>query len=173
MYVCVPHACLIPEEVMVSPGTGVTDRYEPPCGCWKLSLGPLEDKPVFLTTDPSLYLTFIRKGKNQHIYASLIPVLCWLGFDDCVVLKFIVNFVIYTFYTHGFFSWYMHVRVCVCVCVHTLTCAPVCIHMKACICACERVCACVHAYMCTHACVCGGQMTVSGMIIQVLVTCSF
>ena len=31
-----------------------TDGCEPPCGCWELSLGPLEEQPVGLTSEPSL-----------------------------------------------------------------------------------------------------------------------
>jgi hypothetical protein len=41
-------------EGVRSPVTGVTDSCELPCGCWELSLGPLEDQPVPLTTEPSL-----------------------------------------------------------------------------------------------------------------------
>ena len=37
-----------------SPGTGVTDSRELPCGCWELNLDPLEEQPVLLTTEPSL-----------------------------------------------------------------------------------------------------------------------
>jgi hypothetical protein len=29
-------------------------RYEPPCGCWALNSGPLEDQLVLLTIEPSL-----------------------------------------------------------------------------------------------------------------------
>ncbi|ERE77141.1 E3 ubiquitin-protein ligase [Cricetulus griseus] len=29
-----------------SPGTGVTDSCELPCGCWELNRGPLEELPV-------------------------------------------------------------------------------------------------------------------------------
>jgi hypothetical protein len=33
----------------------ITDGCEPPCGCWKLNSGPLEEQhSVLLTTDPSL-----------------------------------------------------------------------------------------------------------------------
>jgi hypothetical protein len=31
-----------------------TDGCEPPCGCWELNSGPLEEQPVLLTTEPSL-----------------------------------------------------------------------------------------------------------------------
>jgi hypothetical protein len=39
------------EEGVTSPGTGVTDVCKPPCGCWELNLGPLEEQPVCLITD--------------------------------------------------------------------------------------------------------------------------
>ena len=32
----------------------VTDGCEPPCGCWELNSGPLEEQSVLLTTEPSL-----------------------------------------------------------------------------------------------------------------------
>ena len=32
----------------------ITDGCEPPCGCWELNLGPLEEQAVLLTTEPSL-----------------------------------------------------------------------------------------------------------------------
>ena len=45
-----------PEEGIGSPGTGVTDSCELPCGCWELNPGPLEEQSVLLTTGPSLQL---------------------------------------------------------------------------------------------------------------------
>jgi len=32
----------------------LTDGCEPPCGCWELNPGPLEEQPVLLTDKPSL-----------------------------------------------------------------------------------------------------------------------
>lgn len=32
-----------------SPGPGLTDSCELPCGCWKLNLGPLQEQQVLLT----------------------------------------------------------------------------------------------------------------------------
>jgi hypothetical protein len=32
----------------------MTDGCEPPCGCWELNSGPLEEQSVFLTAEPSL-----------------------------------------------------------------------------------------------------------------------
>ena len=53
-----------PEEGIRS----ITDDCEPPCGCWELNSGPLEEQPVFLTTEPSLqpyfffFLLFFKKS---------------------------------------------------------------------------------------------------------------
>jgi hypothetical protein len=32
----------------------ITDGCEPPCGCWDLNSGPLEEQLVLLTAEPSL-----------------------------------------------------------------------------------------------------------------------
>jgi hypothetical protein len=32
----------------------ITDGCEPPCGCWELNSGPLEEQSVFLITEQSL-----------------------------------------------------------------------------------------------------------------------
>jgi len=32
----------------------ITDGCEPPCGCWDLNSGPLEEQSVLLTAEPSL-----------------------------------------------------------------------------------------------------------------------
>ena len=32
----------------------ITDGCEPPCGCWELTSGPLEEQSVLLTAEPSL-----------------------------------------------------------------------------------------------------------------------
>jgi hypothetical protein len=42
------------EEHTGSPGTGVVDNCELPCGCWELNPGVLQEQPVFLTTESSL-----------------------------------------------------------------------------------------------------------------------
>jgi len=34
----------------------ITDGCEPPCGCWELNSGPLEEQSVLLTAEPSLQL---------------------------------------------------------------------------------------------------------------------
>jgi hypothetical protein len=35
-------------------GGSSTDGCEPPCGCWELNLGPLEEQSVLLNTEPPL-----------------------------------------------------------------------------------------------------------------------
>ena len=42
-----------PEENVRSSGTEVTDSCEPPCGYWKSNHDPLQEHPLFLTTEPS------------------------------------------------------------------------------------------------------------------------
>jgi hypothetical protein len=32
----------------------IIDGYEPPCGCWELNSGPLEEQSLLLTVEPSL-----------------------------------------------------------------------------------------------------------------------
>ena len=46
------HICL--HEGVRSAGTGVTESWELPCGCWELNSVPLEEQPVFLTTESSV-----------------------------------------------------------------------------------------------------------------------
>lgn len=33
-----------------SPGSEITDSYEPPCGCWQLTPGPPEQQPMHQLT---------------------------------------------------------------------------------------------------------------------------
>jgi hypothetical protein len=46
-----------PEKGIGSPGTGVSNSCERQYGCWGSNLGPLEEHPVRLTTEPSLQYT--------------------------------------------------------------------------------------------------------------------
>lgn len=43
-------------------GARVTDGYEPPCRCWGLNSGPLQEQQVFLTIE----LCFPDYFKNQQ-----------------------------------------------------------------------------------------------------------
>ena len=56
IYVYVSHACTVPEsgESVRSLETGGVDHCEPPSGCWDSNQGPLEEQPVFLTTELSI-----------------------------------------------------------------------------------------------------------------------
>lgn len=55
-----------------SPGTGVLDYYEPPCGYWDLNLGSLEEQPALITIKLSLkllskdpFVEFVESSYNQ------------------------------------------------------------------------------------------------------------
>lgn len=50
MYVCVSCVCLRTEEGIGSLRTVVTGGFESPNGCWGSDLGPLEKRPVLITT---------------------------------------------------------------------------------------------------------------------------
>ena len=72
MYVCVP---LRPEEGVGSTGAGVTDRCEPPGGCWELNLDPLGEEPVLLPTKPTPF-SFLRLY-NKYSLPSFCFVFCF------------------------------------------------------------------------------------------------
>lgn len=46
------------EKSIRSPGTGVTDGCEPPCGCCESNLCPLEEQQMLLTPKPALQPSF-------------------------------------------------------------------------------------------------------------------
>ena len=48
-----------------SPGTGVTDSGELPCGCWELNSGPLQEQPVLLTAEQFLGTETLSLKTNQ------------------------------------------------------------------------------------------------------------
>lgn len=47
-----------PEVGIRSPGTGITEDYELPCGCWNPNLDPLQEQQRILTTEPSTQILF-------------------------------------------------------------------------------------------------------------------
>lgn len=53
LFMCV---CLhdVPHGGFRSPGTGVTEGRELPCGRWEQNSGPLQEQQVLLTTKPAL-----------------------------------------------------------------------------------------------------------------------
>ena len=56
MYMSALSACTPASQKRAS--EPITDDCEPPCGCWELNSGPLEEQPVPLTAEPSLQLKF-------------------------------------------------------------------------------------------------------------------
>ena len=48
----------------------VTDGCEPPCGCWELNSGPLEEQSVLLTAEPSL------QPHQAFCKGSILPLSC-------------------------------------------------------------------------------------------------
>ena len=69
----------MPEESTESPVIGIMNSCEPPCGCWKLHSGPVQEQLVFLIAEPPplqpclwgllqllaylfIYLDFSRQG---------------------------------------------------------------------------------------------------------------
>ena len=60
----------VPEEGIESPGAGVKNGCEPPCGCWELNLSLLQEYPVHLTTEPSHEPLIYRCFKKEERYIS-------------------------------------------------------------------------------------------------------
>jgi hypothetical protein len=45
----------------------ISDDCEPPCGCWELNSGPLEEQSLHLTTEPSFQPTSVLLKKEIYI----------------------------------------------------------------------------------------------------------
>jgi hypothetical protein len=49
----------------------ITGGCEPPCGCWELNSGPLEEQSVLLTTEPShqpcgfVFMSYTLMGESE------------------------------------------------------------------------------------------------------------
>ena len=85
MYVCLPHMCLVPDEVRV-PGTGAMDGCGPPRGPWESNLGSLQEQQELLTTEQSLQppsisfrdkvihviLTGLERAQDGHQLKSIL-----------------------------------------------------------------------------------------------------
>jgi hypothetical protein len=52
VYNVLPAACILASQKRAL--DLIIDGYEPPCGCWDLTSGPLEEQSVLLTAKPSL-----------------------------------------------------------------------------------------------------------------------
>jgi hypothetical protein len=55
----------------------ITDGCEPPCGCWELNSGPLEEQPVLLTSEPSLQHPQVSFFINFHL--GIFWLFSWFG----------------------------------------------------------------------------------------------
>jgi hypothetical protein len=74
------HLC----EDVRSPGTGVVDSCELPCGCWKLNLGPLEEQPMLLTAELPLQslvvvvvvVVVVKDAFIYYVYCSVCIYAC-------------------------------------------------------------------------------------------------
>ena len=51
MYMSIP---LLSSDTPEEASDPITDGCEPPCGCWELNSGPLEEQLMLLTAEPSL-----------------------------------------------------------------------------------------------------------------------
>lgn len=56
-----------PEEDFRSPGIGITEDYKLSCGFWELNLGPLQEQTVLLTSEPSLFISYILIFLNRSV----------------------------------------------------------------------------------------------------------
>jgi hypothetical protein len=54
----------------------ITDGCEPPCHCWELDSGPLEEQSVLLTTEPSLLPLSDKMFKEINWYFSVCIYMC-------------------------------------------------------------------------------------------------
>jgi hypothetical protein len=56
----------------------ITDGCEPPCGCWELNSGPLEEQSVLLTAEPSpqtlvyILISAIRRLRQEGGNSRLV-----------------------------------------------------------------------------------------------------
>lgn len=78
--ICVPRKFLVPmepEEGIRSSATKATKDCKPPCWCYELNLGSLEEQPALLTTESSLSLPksyfFIEKD-TLHLPISQLSI---------------------------------------------------------------------------------------------------
>ena len=69
----------------------ITDRCEPPCGCWELNSGPLEEQAMLLTSEPSL-----QPSQPILFKTDCFLILKWYFLFKLSVVKKIIAFIEYT-----------------------------------------------------------------------------
>ncbi|XP_040595934.1 E3 ubiquitin-protein ligase NEDD4 isoform X3 [Mesocricetus auratus] len=62
-----------PDDDVGSPGSDDTDGCEPPCGCWELNPGSLEEDHLLLTTEPCLH------SHNDNTRVVRVKVIAGIG----------------------------------------------------------------------------------------------
>jgi hypothetical protein len=69
------------------------DGCEPPCGCWELNSGPLEELSVLLTAEPSLQplAYFLREGLSLNLELANLTTLARNGLQAGVLLTCIAG----------------------------------------------------------------------------------
>lgn len=77
--------CLATSEGDGSPGTGATHCCEPPCRCWDLNSGPVEEHPVLSATEQPLgfhcYLAPVSQRAGRR--AQPLALLCFCISEVC------------------------------------------------------------------------------------------
>lgn len=66
----------VQETGVRSPGTGVTDDWEPPCECWEPIPSPLYEQQVLMTTEPSLQSPpYLLSRKSKHLWVIFLCIM--------------------------------------------------------------------------------------------------
>jgi hypothetical protein len=60
------------------------DGCEPPCGCWELNSGPLEEQSVLSTSEPSLQPCYRSIWLPVYLYMYLSLYLILSALQECV-----------------------------------------------------------------------------------------
>ena len=76
---CALSACTPACQKMAS--DPITDGCEPPCSCWELNSGPLEEQSVLLTTELSLQPPSLLFSCPTYCPFSALPTLCLMVSD--------------------------------------------------------------------------------------------
>jgi hypothetical protein len=97
----------------------IMDGCEPPCGCWELNSGPLEEQSVLLITEPSLqldscpFLVDIFKTYFKLIYKIMnfiMKIYTYIHKHILIHIYIIEIHVmyVYIYYTHSYFVLHTH-----------------------------------------------------------------
>jgi hypothetical protein len=64
----------------------ITDDCEPPCGCWDLNSGPLEEQSLLLTAEPSL-----QSKDLFYVYEYIDAILSHIRREHQIPLQMVVS----------------------------------------------------------------------------------